>query len=91
MTDYSKVKLGKQTAHHDNRVPMLSKYTANLPTPPPVQSYDLESGVSPKDARSRHSEARPGSAGFSISKPSTSSLSVCALRSERPANPNSAK
>jgi len=31
MTDFTKVKLGKQTAHHDNRVPMLSKYTASLP------------------------------------------------------------
>ena len=31
MTDYTKVKLGKQTAHHDTRVPMLSKYTAGLP------------------------------------------------------------
>jgi hypothetical protein len=40
MTDFTKVKLGKQTAHHDSRVPMLSKYTANLPAPPPATSYD---------------------------------------------------
>jgi hypothetical protein len=39
MTDYTKVKLGKQTAHHDKRVPMLSKYTAGLPTPPTKVDY----------------------------------------------------
>jgi hypothetical protein len=40
MTDFTKVKLGKQTAHHDQRVPMLSKYTASLPPPPAATSYD---------------------------------------------------
>jgi hypothetical protein len=40
MIDHTKVKLGKQTAHHDSRVPMLSKYTASLPAPPPATSYD---------------------------------------------------
>jgi hypothetical protein len=40
MIDYTKVKLGKQTAHHDNRVPMLSSYTASLPTSPAATSYD---------------------------------------------------
>jgi hypothetical protein len=40
MTDFTKVKLGKQTAHHDNRVPMLSKYTASLPPAPAAVSYD---------------------------------------------------
>ena len=39
MTDYTKVKLGKQTAHHDKRVPMLSKYTGGLPTPPTKVDY----------------------------------------------------
>lgn len=40
MIDYTKVKLGKQTAHHDSRVPMLSKYTASLPPAPATTSYD---------------------------------------------------
>jgi hypothetical protein len=40
MIDYTKVKLGKQTAHHDSRVPMLSKYTAALPVPPATVNYD---------------------------------------------------
>ncbi len=40
MIDYTKVKLGKQVAHHDDRVPMLSKYTASLPPPPATVSYD---------------------------------------------------
>ena len=40
MTDYTKVKLGKQTPHHDNRIPMLSKYTATLPAPPPTVDND---------------------------------------------------
>ncbi|MGA2424096.1 MAG: hypothetical protein ABSG07_08845 [Terriglobales bacterium] len=40
MFDYTKVKLGKQTAHHDSRVPMLSKYTASLPPAPAATSYD---------------------------------------------------
>jgi hypothetical protein len=40
MFDYTKVKLGKQTAHHDSRVPMLGKYTASLPAAPPATSYD---------------------------------------------------
>jgi hypothetical protein len=39
MTDYTKMKLGKQTAHHDRRVPMLSKYTAGLPAPPAATNY----------------------------------------------------
>jgi len=39
MTDYTKVKLGKQTAHHDKRVPMLSKYTTGLPAPPAKVDY----------------------------------------------------
>jgi hypothetical protein len=42
MIDYTKVKLGKQTAHPDSRVPMLSKYTASLPAAPPATSYDNE-------------------------------------------------
>ena len=40
MTDYTKVKLGKQPAHHDKRIPMLSKYTATLPAPPSAITYD---------------------------------------------------
>lgn len=40
MIDYTKVKLGKLTAHHDSRVPMLSKYTASLPPAPASTSYD---------------------------------------------------
>ena len=40
MFDYTKVKLGKQTAHHDSRFPMLSKYTASLPPAPAATSYD---------------------------------------------------
>jgi hypothetical protein len=40
MVDYTKVKLGKQTAHHDKRVPLLSQYTATLPEPPAAKSYD---------------------------------------------------
>jgi len=31
MADYTKVKLGTQTAHYDKRVPMLNKYTAGEP------------------------------------------------------------
>jgi len=42
MIDYTKVKLGKQAAHHDLRVPMLSKYTSSLPTPPAVTNYDTK-------------------------------------------------
>jgi hypothetical protein len=42
MIDYTKVKLGKQTAHHDKRVPMLSKYTAGLPSPPAAANYDTK-------------------------------------------------
>ena len=42
MFDFTKVKLGKQTAHHDSRVPLLSKYTASLPAPPPATNYDAK-------------------------------------------------
>jgi len=43
MFDFTKVKLGKQTAHHDSRVPMLSKYTASLPPAPAAPTMTRKS------------------------------------------------
>jgi hypothetical protein len=39
MVDHSNMRLGKRTARHDRRVPMLAKYTAALPPPPPSVDY----------------------------------------------------